>query len=317
MRKKLFSFTMVLALLFTFFVTAVAWAAEFEIVSYTAYVSLHWLKEAGVPEAKTFAKAIGPKALLSKDNVPNYEVLAPVNHFSHEIRYAAINKYVEEHNYKNVLDIACGFSPRGIAMAHQGKHFVGAEFEAVAVAADRAVKKCLTADEQKLVEYAVVDATDKASMMAAADTMQGPICITMDGLMMYLTADEQAKVLQNVRAVLKKHGGCFVTSDFSLRDIVTETAAAVYGPQNSKTEKIYRESAQVYESTAESDYAKSFFATSEEAEKFVVTQGLKMERVPFFSEPIKLRSTQKFNREQRERADALQKKDFLWVITAK
>lgn len=33
-----------------------SWAAEFEPVSYTAYTSLFWLKEAGVPEAAEYAR---------------------------------------------------------------------------------------------------------------------------------------------------------------------------------------------------------------------------------------------------------------------
>ena len=39
-------------------------------VSYTAYTSLYWLREAGVPEAAEFSDAIGnDKVNLSKDTV--------------------------------------------------------------------------------------------------------------------------------------------------------------------------------------------------------------------------------------------------------
>ena len=50
--------------------TGKSWAAEFEPVSYTAYTSLFWLKEAGVPEAAEYASATGKQdPLVSQLNI--------------------------------------------------------------------------------------------------------------------------------------------------------------------------------------------------------------------------------------------------------
>lgn len=308
--------TLLLAILVVVYASAVTtFAAEFEMVSYTAYTSLHWLKEAGVPEAKEYAKAIGPKSLLNKNEIPNYAILAPVNHFYHEMRYTALNRYIDENGYTNVMDIACGFSPRGLVMAREGRHFVAAELEAVAVAGNGYLQKCLTADQKKLASYEAVDATDKTGIIAAADKMKGKICITMDGLMMYLSADEQAKVLQNIKTILQKHGGCFITCDFSERDFVTQAAITLYGEKGASD--LYRESAKVYESTAEADYNEDFFDNAESAQKFIEAQGLQAKRIPLFDKPVKLYSNRKLNKEQNTRLEQLKTKEFLWVITAK
>ena len=81
-------------------------------VSYTAYTSLYWLWEAGVPEAAEFSEAIGSeKVRLPREAVPNYDELAPVNKLYIEMRYAALNEYVAGNNYRSVLNIACGFDP--------------------------------------------------------------------------------------------------------------------------------------------------------------------------------------------------------------
>ena len=120
-----------------------SWAAEFEPVSYTAYTSLFWLREAGVPEAAEYAKATGKTHLLFTGKIKNFYTLQPVNMLYHEMRYAAINQYVQQNGYKNVMDIACGFSSRGLYMARHGVKYIGAEFPAVAVTGNGSLQKCL------------------------------------------------------------------------------------------------------------------------------------------------------------------------------
>ena len=67
--------------------TSVCAAEAMPPVSYTAYTSLYWLWEAGVPEAAEFSEAIGgEKVSLSKDSTPHYEELAPVNKLYIEMR---------------------------------------------------------------------------------------------------------------------------------------------------------------------------------------------------------------------------------------
>ena len=139
-------------------------------VSYTAYTSLYWLREAGVPEAAEFSDAIGnDKVNLSKDTVASYDELAPVNKLYIEMRYAALNQYIIGNNYQNNLDIACGFAPRSIAMARQNRMFVGADFGPSVTEIKHVLPDCLSRKQQKRVRYIVADATDRTSMMKAAD----------------------------------------------------------------------------------------------------------------------------------------------------
>ena len=149
--------------------TSVCAAEAMPPVSYTAYTSLYWLWEAGVPEAAEFSEAIGgEKVSLSKDSVPHYEELAPVNKLYIEMRYAALNEYIAGNRYQNVLDVACGFAPRSIAMARQGRMFVGTDF-APSIAEIRTVlPDCLSRKQQKRVHYAIADAKDQVGMMRAA-----------------------------------------------------------------------------------------------------------------------------------------------------
>ena len=259
--------------------TSVCAAEAMPPVSYTAYTSLYWLWEAGVPEAAEFSEAIGgEKVSLSKDSAPHYEELAPVNKLYIEMRYAALNEYIAGNRYQNVLDVACGFAPRSIAVARQGRMFVGTDF-APSIAEIRTVlPDCLSRKQQKRVHYAIADAKDQVGMMRAADRLEGPVCITMDGLMMYLTREEQATVLKNIKAILEKHGGA-------------------------------------YEKTANVDFDKAFFADADEAQTFIESQGLKVKRIPLFQRPVALQSAKDFNFGQYQKLESLKNELFLWEIT--
>ncbi len=283
-------------------------------VSYTAYTSLYWLWEAGVPEAAELSEAIGgEKVSLSKDSVPHYEELAPVNKLYIEMRYAALNEYIAGNRYQNVLDVACGFAPRSIAMARQGRIFVGTDFAPSIAEIRNVLPDCLSRKQQKRVHYAVADAEDQVGMMRAADRLEGPVCITMDGLMMYLTREDQTTVLKNIKAILEKHGGAYVTSDFLAREFVKAATAVVYDDKDAW--RVYRQSAEMYEKTASVDFDKAFFPDADEAQKFIESQGLKVKRIPLFQRPVALQSAKDFNIGQYQKLESLKNELFLWEIT--
>ena len=304
----------VLVTLLCYVLSGVCAAENMAPVTYTAYTSLYWLREAGVPEAAEFANAIGDKKVsLAKDTVQNYDELAPVNQLYIEMRYAALNEYIIQNGYRNTLDIACGFAPRSLAMSRRGIYFVGADLAPAIAEVKRILPECLSDKQKKFTEYAVADSTDKLSLMQAADKMNGRICITMDGLMMYLSRNEQAAVLHNIKAILKKHGGAYVTSDFSAREFVKASTNVIYDDKNAQ--EIYRRSAEIYEKTASADFDKAFFANAEEAQAFIESQGLKVKRIPLFKKPVTLHCAKGFNIEQYRKLETLKNETFLWEIT--
>ena len=304
----------VLVTVLCYLLSSVCMAETMAPVTYTAYTSLYWLREAGVPEAAEFSNAIGDKKVsLAKDTVQNYDELAPVNQLYIEMRYAALNEYIIQNGYRNTLDIACGFAPRSLAMSRRGIYFVGADLAPAIAEVNKIVPECLSDKQKKFVEYAVADSTDKQSLMQAADKLNGRICITMDGLMMYLSREEQATVLQNIKTVLKKHGGAYITSDFSAREFVKASTNVVYDDKNAH--EIYRHSAEMYEKTASADFDKAFFSNAGEAQAFIESQGLKVKRIPLVKKPVALHCAKAFNIEQYSKLETLKNKALLGEIT--
>jgi O-methyltransferase involved in polyketide biosynthesis len=68
------------------------------------------------------------------------------------------------------------------------------------------------------------DATNAASLRAAADMQHGRVLVSCEGLMQYLSKDEFEQFLGGVREVLLKHGGVWVTSDMGVDYEVFATA---------------------------------------------------------------------------------------------
>ena len=124
MMKKFFVLSVILCAAFSFF-TAKTFAAEFELVSYSAQVKLQWLATTGVPEAQKILKELGKTNIYGERNLVDYERLEKVNSIYQELCYAATVQYVQQQDYKNILDIGGGYTPRALVFAREGRKYFG------------------------------------------------------------------------------------------------------------------------------------------------------------------------------------------------
>ena len=105
-----------------------------------------------------------------------------------EARYAAISRVLENEGYKSVLDIACGYTPRSLYCYKAGIDYVGMEIPVVAEQLQAFAQKKY--QDLKHPAYVGGDATNAASLKAAADLLGWELFISSEGLMQYLPADE-------------------------------------------------------------------------------------------------------------------------------
>ena len=68
-------------------------------------------------------------------------------------------------------------------------------------------------NQRSSVRFCGVDATNGKSLKAALKDAEGSLCITTEGLMMYFTDSEVGALCDNIRVLLKEHGGCWLTAD--------------------------------------------------------------------------------------------------------
>ena len=290
-------------------------AAELEMVSYSAQVKLQWLAAAGVPEAKKILNKLGQVNIYSEKNLRDYDRIEKVNSIFQELVYAATVQYVQQNDYKSILDIGGGYTPRAMVFAREGRKYFGGELMAIAVSADEVMKKILPARQMKNIVYDEVLAEDNDAFLTAAAALDGKICIVEQGLMIYLTQERLAAMYENIRDVLKQNGGCMITSDLMTRELFMDIASALYGEEQAQI--LYDETKDMYEELFYGLLNEENFNDRLEAIQFARDElNLKIHPVPLILDASKLYCTKKLTAEQAEKIEQIAAKKYLWVITA-
>lgn len=197
----------------------------------TARLTLSQLAGAGVKEAADLANKLGLSKAMENYYVAEDKMLL-TNVVIQESRYRFMNRWFFANGNQNVIDMACGFSPRGMMAARNGVNYLGLDLESSVQALSGVTASMKDEQLPGTLRYEVVDITNPAALCAAADTMDGSVVMGCEGLIVYLSANEFECMLQGISAVLHKHGGCFVTPDFSSKQFLLNTYIAILGKEN-------------------------------------------------------------------------------------
>lgn len=299
--------------LFALMLTTTAKAAEFEMVEYSAQVKLQWLTAAGIPEAKKFLKTLNRPVFFNENNLDDFERIRLTNSLYQELNYAAAIEFVRAKNYKNVFDLACSLSPRAMILGDEGRKVVVGELQTVCLIGDWFIDEFGT-KAKKNVDYDAFWFQDRNGMLASADKLKGEVCIIEQGVMIYLTEENRAKMYENIRDVLKKHGGCMITSDFCQKKYFMDVAAALYGENEAQT--LYEETKSMYEKVYDDKIDDEALQDEQEAMDFLKTHGLIAQKVPLFISTPKLYINSQLTPAQIKKVNEVAAKNYLWIITA-
>ena len=181
----------------------------------TAKMTVFQLASAGVKDAASVAEKLG----LSFEETQNSATttVSPeqmtTNMILVETRWRTCAAIAEESGCKTIVDLPCGYTPRAKAMSQKGIAYYGLDLPAAIAEAEPAVMSLIDEDKCSSVHFCGVDATNGESLKAALKDAEGPLCITTEGLLMYFTDSEVGALCDNIRMILKEHGGCWVTAD--------------------------------------------------------------------------------------------------------
>ena len=289
--------------------------SAFQSVSYTAPITLHWLAKAGVPEAVEFLGTLSAEDILKKHPVKDPERVEKANAIYQEFHYSALNEYIETNGYKNVMDLGCGVSPRGIMMARKGINYVGVELPAVAEAVEEYVPMFLDDNELKNFTITAADFTDHEAMMKAAEKIDGPVCIVSELVMVFLSREQQDALLDNIHEILKEKGGCFITSDYTTGELFYDGTEEIYGERVAW--KISQETVKLYSGISETDFTGTVFDTHKEAKDFIAAHNFNLTEVPLLADASKMYSVRNLSDKQIKKIQKFGKRKLLWVMTAK
>lgn len=140
-----------------------------------------------------------------------------------EARYKSITELIRKSGATQVLELASGYSLRGLDLTrHAAIRYVETDLAEV-VATKRALLDDLRAQHgiaQSPQHFlTTADALDLEQLRAAAAVLEPaqPVIVLCEGLILYLTKAETERLATNVHALLQDFGGTWMTPDFVLR----------------------------------------------------------------------------------------------------
>ena len=254
----------------------------------TARMTLFQLAAAGYDDAKAIAESLN---LTREDTQDSKTVKADdvdlfINSVIMEIRYFTNGKLAKESGF-TVVDLPCGFTPRAIEFAKCGKKYVGMDLPATINEVEPAIMSLLDEDEKKFVNFEGVDVTNYQSLKSAFDKINGKVCITTEGLLMYLTDSEMDAMCDNIKNILAEHGGYWITVDPEISPLYALIVKAFYGDLTrefmfrSKYRIEDKSDVKVVCNTITIVLLGDVQENMKNAMNYIISKGLKLERLPF------------------------------------
>jgi O-methyltransferase involved in polyketide biosynthesis len=192
-----------------------------------------------------------------------------------EARHKLIDKLIFETGNTQILELASGFSSRGLSMAHDN-NFEYTEIDLPEVIKEKKqIIQEITSEEGRAVpnnlHFQSGNVLDFQNLEKATEHFDKtkPLTIINEGLLRYLNFQEKAKVAENIHTLLKEFGGAWITSDISLRKIF------------SNENKIMKDHVGKISELTGKDIAANRFETEEEAKRFFENLGFSIESHSF------------------------------------
>ncbi len=287
----------------------------------TAKMTMFQLAANGDPDAVMLAEALGLTRESTQDSANTTaspeQILAGV--ILVESRYRTMTSLAEDSGYA-LVDLPCGYTPRGIAFARKGLPYYGLDLPVVIREISEQVSAALPPEGRELVHYREVDATNYASLEHAVDDIDGEVCITTEGLLMYFTDSEAGELCDNVRRILKKKGGSWYVADTEsalqyftiLRALAGERFDQI--KQNAKRQTMDKSDVEIGKSSLIT-HPVDIEDTTKRALAFLAEHGLKAERIIVADHMPELDSLSQVSPTQAQAIREGMKRCAFWKVT--
>ena len=263
----------------------------------TARMTLFQLAKTGHDDARDLVEWLN---LTREDTQDSKTVKADeddlfVNSIVMDVRYSTNGKLAEESGF-TVADLPCGFTPRALEFARMGRKYVGLDLPATINEVEPAIMALLDEKHRDLVDFEGVDVTNYQSLKSAFDKIDGEVCITTEGLMMYLTDYEMDAMCENIKRVLSEHGGYWITLDPEISFLYVLIVKAFYGDRTREImwRSKYRIDDKSDVKSVENSITISLRGDVQEnmrnAIDYIKSKGFKLERLPYADHVPEFRS---------------------------
>lgn len=287
-----------------------------EIVAYTAALeTLYMLAESENEDALKYVNFIETEQLFTckseivrrkKKNKDRINLMFGATLIL-ENKYKIVSELIQNSKCKNLLDIACGYTPRAYSVANQRIHYVGIDGIGVVETLKPIVDNLI--ENREYISYICGDIHDDKTVISASDSLDGELFILTDGILQNFTISEMNSLMDTIKKILEKHGGAWYTSDFETTcDMIT---AIYFDCEDSYITNVADLSPIIEKSKL---FFEAYIAI-EDRIKFFENNGIKIERLPLFSKKIQLNTLKKVYGKKRDKIIMELKKNYIWKMT--
>lgn len=187
---------------------------EYEEISSTAIVTSYPRIFTDIPYEKEIYEWLNSHC---NEEVTLNKMLAP----EIEARYKLTNKLVDNSGIKQVLELAAGYTSRGLIYSGKGYNYVEMDLEKVS---NNKINIIETIEKNIPESLNVISGNAlRSSDYSKCDEYfeeNKPVAVINEGLLRYLTFDEKRIVAENVYSFLKKYGGIWITCDVTPKKFI-------------------------------------------------------------------------------------------------
>lgn len=187
---------------------------EYEEISSTAIVTSYPRIFTDIPYEKEIYEWLSSHC---NEAVTLNKMLAP----EIEARYKLTNKLLDNSGIKQVLELAAGYSSRGLIYSNKGYNYIEMDLEKVSNNKRNIIK---TIEKSIPESLSIISGNAlRSSDYSKCDELfekNKPVAVINEGLLRYLTFDEKRIVAENVYLFLKKYGGTWITCDVTPKKFI-------------------------------------------------------------------------------------------------
>jgi O-methyltransferase involved in polyketide biosynthesis len=209
---------------------------DFSKISPTAKIPSYWRSFSDIPYSKEIAEAVNAEKTAKKMIGERPEALLAVTPAFFEIRYKAINYGLKKRGINNVMELACGLSPRGLEVVAGGGTYVGTDLPGMFAESSPVIRAIASRMEIQMENLHLQPANvlqEKELEDAGIHFGDQVFAVCNEGLLPYLTLEEKATMAQNLRDLLKNGRGCWITTDIVYKELQEKVSTAL-GPEEEK-----------------------------------------------------------------------------------
>jgi len=225
-----------------------------------------------------------------------------------EARYKTTNQIIAREGMTQILEVAAGLSPRGLAMTDDPDVVYVATDLPEILEQEKAIIGAILVRlniQRPNLHFSIANALDCEEVLQTTTPFQSdkPVAILTEGLLPYLSRAEQATLAANVHELLARYGGIWITSDVNTKQTVNKFR---------HIDKHMEQRVQAVSSATERSLYDNLFIDKNDVQQFFTSAGFKIEEYSFLHALDEISSIKLMNLDRERFAQTMQ--DFTVFI---